>query len=312
MTRTTGPVAVLGLGSMGSGLAGRLLDQGVTVRVWNRTANRTQPLAEAGALATATPIEAVEGTSAAICAVADGDALSSVLRGPEGVLSGGSYPGALICAGTVSPDEVVRIAGREPSVLDVGMLGNRDHARSGDLRLFVGGAERVFTAGRPLLELLGKEVVHLGELGSGMRIKLLLNLLMGIEVQAMAEAAELAVATGLDRRQVLSAIAGSGFASPVMAFKSKRLAAGRFDQPDFRLCLMAKDLTLAAQQAAAAGLRLPLAAAAAETHVRATEQGLGDEDCVAVTQALTHDQSTRAPTHGQATQALTDDQGTSA
>jgi 3-hydroxyisobutyrate dehydrogenase len=292
MTCTSGPVAVLGLGMMGASLAGRLLDQGVQVRVWNRTAERTEPLAKAGAFAAARPIEAVEGTAAAICTVANGDALSAVLRGPDGVLSGGSYPGALICASTVSPDEVVRLAGNEPSVLDVGMLGNRDHARSGDLRLYVGGEERVFTARRPLLELLGKEVVHLGELGSGMRMKLLLNLLMGIELQALAEAAELAAATGLDRQQVLSTITGSGFASPVMAFKSKRLAAGHFDKPDFRLCLMAKDLILATEQAAAAGLRLPLTTAAAETHVRATEQGLGDEDCVAIAQALTRNPGT--------------------
>ncbi|WP_406499813.1 NAD(P)-dependent oxidoreductase [Streptomyces sp. NBC_00846] len=284
---TTGPVAVLGLGTMGTGLATRLLDQGVQVRVWNRTAERAEPLVRAGAVAAAHPADAVEGTSAAICTVADGEALAAVLHGPDGILTEGSYPGALVCASTVSPEEVVRLTGDAHSVLDVGMLGNREHARSGDLRLFVGGEEHVFTSGRPLLELLGKEVVHLGELGSGMRMKLLLNLLMGIEVQALAEAVELAAATGLDRKLVLGTIAGSGFASPVMAFKSKRLAAGRFDEPDFRLSLMAKDLLLAADQAAAAGLRLPLVAAAAQTHVRATDQGHGDEDCVAVAHALT-------------------------
>jgi 3-hydroxyisobutyrate dehydrogenase len=287
MTRPNGPVAVLGLGTMGTGLATRLLGQGIAVRVWNRTAERTEPLARAGAFAAAHPADAVEGTSAAICTVADGEALATVLRGPGGILTGGPYPGALVCAGTVAPEEIVRLAVNTHSVLDVGMLGNREHARSGGLRLFVGGEERVFAAGRPLLELLGKEVVHLGELGSGMRMKLILNLLMGIEVQALAEAVELAGATGLDRKLVLSTIAGSGFASPVMAFKSKRLAAGRFDKPDFRLRLMAKDLQLAADQAAAGGLRLPLAAAAAQTHIRATEQGHGDEDCVAVTRALT-------------------------
>ncbi|MEI5010912.1 NAD(P)-dependent oxidoreductase [Streptomyces sp. PmtA] len=288
MTNTTnGPVAVLGLGTMGSGLASRLLDQGIQVRVWNRTSERAEPLARAGAFAASRPSEAVEGTSAAICTVADGDALRTVLRGPDGILARGGYPGSLICASTVAPEEVVRLAGDAPSVLDVGMLGNRDHARDGELRLFVGGEERVFTAGRPLLEMLAKEVVHLGALGSGMRMKLLLNLLMGIEVQAMAEAAELAAASGLDRKQVLRTIAGSGFASPVMSFKSRRLASGRFEEPDFRLRLMAKDLMLATEQAAASGLSLPLTAAAAETHVRATEQGFGDEDCAAVTRALT-------------------------
>jgi 3-hydroxyisobutyrate dehydrogenase len=288
MTRATdGPVAVLGLGTMGSGLAARLLDQGIAVRVWNRTAERTEPLAEAGALVAAHPADAVAGTTAAICAVADGEALGAVLRGPDGVLADGPYPGVLICASTVAPEEVVQVAGDCPSVLDVGMLGNRDHARDGELRLFVGGEEQAFDAGRALLRILGKEVVHLGALGSGMRVKLLLNLLMGIEVQALAEASELAAACGLDRQLVLKTIAGSGFASPVMAFKSRRLASGRFDEPDFRLRLMAKDLMLASKQAAAVGLHLPLATAAAETHVRATELGLGDEDCAAVTRALT-------------------------
>lgn len=288
----TGPVAVLGLGTMGTGLATRLLDQGVEVRVWNRTAERAEPLARAGAVAATHPADAVEGTSAAICTVTDGEALAAVLHGPDGILTGSPYPGALVCASTVAPEEVVRLTSKIDSVLDVGMLGNREHARSGDLRLFVGGEERVFTAGRPLLELLGKEVVHLGELGSGMRMKLLLNLLMGIEVQALAEAVELAAVTGLDPKLVLSTIAGSGFASPVMAFKSKRLAAGRFDEPDFRLSLMAKDLLLAADQATAAGLRLPLVAAAAQTHIRAADQGHGDEDCVAVVHALASNQGT--------------------
>ncbi|WP_030752101.1 NAD(P)-dependent oxidoreductase [Streptomyces sp. NRRL S-31] len=287
MTRTThGPVAVLGLGAMGAGLARRLLDEGVQVRVWNRSADRTAPLARAGAHVAAHPAEAVAGTSAALCVVADGEALGTVLRGPDGVLADGPYPGVLLCASTVAPEEVVQIAGDLPRILDVGMLGNRDHARDGELRLFVGGEAQTFDAARPLLETLGKEVVHLGALGSGMRMKLLLNLLMGIEVQALAEATELAGACGLDRQQVLKTIAGSGFASPVMAFKSRRLAAGRFEEPDFRLRLMAKDLMLATKQAAAAGLSLPLATAAAETHVRATEQGLGDQDCAAVTRAL--------------------------
>ncbi|MEU2423719.1 NAD(P)-dependent oxidoreductase [Streptomyces sp. NPDC007851] len=288
MTRTAnGPVAVLGLGTMGSGLAARLLDRGTQVRVWNRTPERAEPLAEAGAVVAAHPADAVAGTSAAVCVVADGEALGSVLRGPDGVLSEGPYSGVLVCASTVSPEEVVQIAGDTPSVVDVGMLGNRDHARDGELRLFVGGTEEAFDACRPLLEALGKEVVHLGALGSGMRMKLCLNLLMGIEVQALAEVTELATACGLDRQSVLKTVAGSGFASPVMAFKSRRLGSGRFEEPDFRLRLMAKDLMLATKQAAAVGLSLPLTAAAAETHVRATEQGLGDQDCAAVTRALT-------------------------
>ena len=148
-------IAVVGLGTMGSGLASRLLDQGIQVRVWNRTPERAEPLARAGAFAASRPSEAVEGTSAAICTVADGDALSTVLHGPDGILARGGYPGALICASTVAPDEVVRLAGDAPSVLDVGMLGNRDHARDGDQVVRAGGK----------LAALGEQVdipAHLG------------------------------------------------------------------------------------------------------------------------------------------------------
>jgi 3-hydroxyisobutyrate dehydrogenase len=166
------------------------------------------------------------------------------------------------------------------------MLGNREHARTGGLRLYVGGDDAAFAAGRPVLDLLAKEVAHLGGPGSGMRMKLILNLIMGIEVQALAEAAELGAALGLDRGRVLATVAGSGFASPVMSFKSRRLASGHFAEPDFRLRLMAKDLVLAADECAVAGLRLPLVQAAADTHVRAVGQGRGDDDCAAVVHAV--------------------------
>lgn len=286
MNRLDGPVAVLGLGTMGSGLAARLLDQGVQVRVWNRTAQRTAPLTEAGAVAAASPLEAVTGAAAAICAVADGEAFEAVLHGPGGVLAQGPYSGVLVCAGTVDPATVTRASAQTPQFLDVGMLGNHEHARRGELRLFVGGPEDTFAAARPLLELLGKEVVHLGAAGSGMRMKLLLNLLMGIEVQALAEAAELGAALGLDRQMVLATAAGSGFASPVMAFKSRRMATGQYGRPDFRLRLMAKDLQLAVDESLTAGVRLPLTEAAAATHLSATRQGHGDDDCAAIVHAV--------------------------
>ncbi|GDY28817.1 NAD(P)-dependent oxidoreductase [Gandjariella thermophila] len=276
------PVAMLGLGVMGAGLAERLLDSGTSVRVWNRSPERAAPLGARGAAVAATPVEAAAGTGATIVAVADGEALDGVLLGRHGVLADGGYPGILLCASTVSPDDVPELARRASGVLDVGMMGNREHARAGQLRLYVGGDASVLAAARPLLDLLGKQVVHVGPLGTGMRLKLLLNLLMGVELQAMAEATELGVAGGLDRQVVLDAIAHSGFAAPVMAFKASRLASARFGDPDFRLRLMAKDLALAVAQAAGAGLRLPVTEAASRTHQAAVDRGYGDDDCAAV------------------------------
>jgi 3-hydroxyisobutyrate dehydrogenase len=276
------PVAVLGLGVMGAGLSERLLEAGMSVRVWNRTPERATALGERGATVAATPAEAAAGSGAVIVAVADGAALDGVLLGAQGVLADGAYPGLVLCASTVSPDHVPELDRRACGVLDIGMMGNRDHARAGQLRLYVGGDPAVLTAARPLLDLLGKQVLHVGPLGTGMRLKLLLNLLMGVELQAMAEATELGVAGGLDRQVVLDAIAHSGFAAPVMAFKASRLASARFDDPDFRLRLMAKDLALAMDEAAEAGLRLPVTEAAARTHRAAVNHGHGEEDCAAV------------------------------
>jgi 3-hydroxyisobutyrate dehydrogenase len=276
------PVAVLGLGVMGSGLGERLLDSGMSVRVWNRTPERAAALGGRGATVADTPADAATGTGAVIVAVADGAALDGVLLGPHGALADRTYPGIVLCASTVCPEDVPELDRRAAGVLDLGLMGNRDHARAGQLRLYVGGDPAVLDAARPLLELLGKQVLHVGPLGTGMRLKLLLNLLMGVEMQAMAEATELGVAAGLDRQVVLDAIAHCGFAAPVMAFRASRLATARFDDPDFRLRLMAKDLALAMDQAVESGLRLPVTEAAARTHRAAVEGGHGEEDCAAV------------------------------
>lgn len=278
-------VAVLGLGVMGGGIARRLVDTGAEVRVWNRSPQRAADVQEAGATACPTPAEAAAGAEAVILCLADGDALREVLHGPRGVLAGAAADTLLICAGTVAPGDAEALAARG-AVVDAGLLGNGSHARDGELRVFLGGNPEDTARATAVLTGLAKQIVPVGPIGSGMRVKLLMNLLMGVEMQAMAEAAALATAHGLDRTAVLRAIAGSGFASPVMSYKASRMVEERWTDPDFRLRLMHKDLRLVLEEAAAAGIRLPLAAAAAETHGQAVAEGLGDADCAAVAQTL--------------------------
>jgi 3-hydroxyisobutyrate dehydrogenase-like beta-hydroxyacid dehydrogenase len=271
---------------MGGGIARRLLATGVRPQVWNRSPQPARALGERGATVAATPAEAAADADVVIFSLADGEALSDVLFGPGGVLAAGPHPGTLVCAGTVAPADVVALAGRTPAVLDAGLLGNGRHAQDGELRVYLGGDPALVPPLRPVLDRLAKQVVHAGGLGAGMRLKLLMNLLMGIEMQAMAEAVALGVAGGLDRRLVLDAIGDSGFASPVMAFKARRMAADRFSDPDFRLSLMAKDLRLAVAEAAQAGVSLPATQAVSTTHRQAVEAGLGEEDCAAVVRVL--------------------------
>lgn len=283
--------AVCGLGVMGSGVARRLAATGATVGVWNRTARRATELQQYGPTAHPTPAAAVAGAEAVILCLADSDALREVLHGPGGVLAALSPDALLICAGTVAPADAAAL-GERGGVVDAGLLGNGDHARDGELRIFLGGAPQDTERAAAVLGGLAKQIVPVGPLGSGMRLKLLLNLLMGVEMQAMAEAAALAAAQGLDRAAVLRAIAASGFASPVMRYKSERMTARRWDEPDFRLRLMHKDLRLATEEAEAAGVAVPLTRAAAASHGQAVADGLGDADCAAILEIFDQARST--------------------
>ncbi|MEC3894054.1 NAD(P)-dependent oxidoreductase [Nocardiopsis alba] len=292
---TDGHMAVCGLGAMGSGLAHRLLSAGLNVRVWNRTPTRTADLVKAGAVADPTPGQAASGASTVFVCVSDDEAAETVLTGPNGVLGSLERNAVVALACTLSPQTVQELVERVgvEHVVDVGMLGNAEHARKGELRLYVGGASDTVKGLSPVLELLAKQVLHVGGTGQGMRLKLVINLIMGVEMQVMAEATALGIASGLDRSLVLEAIAESGFASPVMAFKARRMQTRRYDSPDFRLDLMAKDLRLAQEQGSAAGLGLPVTSATLATHQEAVGAGFGAKDCAAIESHL-------VPAHGEA------------
>lgn len=274
-------IGFIGLGAMGHGMAERLINRGHDVRVWNRTPAKAADLA---ALLASTPRDAATGASVVVLSVADGDALRHVTDGPDGALAGLDPEAVLINTSTVDPQEVRALDAAH--VVDAGVLGNLDHARDGELRVYAGGTETAFNRCREVLDDLGKEVVHVGALGAGMELKLVLNLVMGLEMQALAEAAAFGESRGLVRTQVLQAIAGSGFASPVMRFKTRRMVADRYGDPDFRLRLMAKDLALVADS-----VSLPMTDAARAVHDEAVAAGLGDLDCAAI---VTRFERTRA------------------
>ncbi|MDX6683531.1 MAG: hypothetical protein QOG94_3570 [Solirubrobacteraceae bacterium] len=275
-------IGFIGLGSMGAGMARRLLSTGHDVRVFNRTVGRAEDLVAGGAKLARTARDAADGADVVLLSVADGDALREVTDGPDGALAGLGRDAVLVNTSTVDPDAVrelaLRAGGRH--VVDAGVLGNMNHARDGELRVYAGGEPAAIERCRAVLDDLGKEVLHVGALGAGMELKLVLNLVMGLEMQALAEAVAAGVARGLDRTQVLEAIANSGFASPVMAFKTRRMIGRRYGDPDFRLRLMAKDLALVAD--GPGDLRLAMTDAARAAHDAAVADGLGDLDCAAI------------------------------
>jgi 3-hydroxyisobutyrate dehydrogenase len=173
-------------------------------------------------------------------------------------------------------------AGTGRHLVDACILGNGHHARQGELRFMVGGDQAEFERVQPLLSMLGKEVTHVGDHGLGASMKILLNMLMGIQMQALAEAVVFGRQAGLPPEVVLQTIAASGFSSPVMKFKCGVMQRRAFAQPDFRLALMRKDLGLIRGEAQRLGVTLPAAEGAYSVLTAAVQQGYGDLDCAAV------------------------------
>jgi 3-hydroxyisobutyrate dehydrogenase len=278
-------VGIIGLGTMGGGMASRLLDKEWDVTVHNRTAARSAAWADRAPVA-ASPAELATRADVVLVSVADEAAVEQVLFGQDGVCGALRVGGVVVDASTVSPDfaraTAERAARTGHPVLDARALGNGQHARQGELRFMVGGDPAVFARVRPVLDALGKEVTLLGGHGAGAAMKLVLNMLMGIEMQALAEAVVLGEGAGLARGDILRTIAASGFSSPVMRFKSGVMGRRAFDTPDFRLALMRKDLGLVRAEAQRSGVPLPAAEAAYTALTVAVQHGLGEQDCAAV------------------------------
>ncbi|WP_237774041.1 NAD(P)-dependent oxidoreductase [Actinosynnema sp. ALI-1.44] len=278
-------IGFLGLGSMGSGMAARLLESGFEVVVHNRTAAKAEALADRGAKVVATPADVARVADVLLLSLATGDVVKEVLFGPSGALTAGEN---LVIAdmSTVSPDAARALAAevseRGHRILDACVLGNAQHAASGELRFMIGGDADDVASVRPVLEPLAKEIVHLGDHGMGATAKVAMNLLMGVQMQALAEAVVFGERAGLPRDVLIKMIAASGYSSPVMKFKSGVMARRSFTQADFRLSLMRKDLLLALTDAGRLGVPMPATQASYEVLTAAVNSGLGDLDCAAV------------------------------
>jgi 3-hydroxyisobutyrate dehydrogenase len=279
-------IGFLGLGAMGSSMAIRLAEAGFEVAAFNRSEAKAVPLAVHGISIAGTPAQAAVDADAVMVSVATEEAVRDVLSGPEGALAA-ARPGTLVAdTSTVSPEAARAMAAMVTKAghraLDACVVGNARHARDGELRFMIGGAEADVTALRPVLDVLAKEVVRVGDHGMGATAKVTMNLLMGVQLQALAEAVVFGERAGLPREQLIEMIAASGFSSPVMRFKAGVMSRRAFGQADFRLSLMRKDLLLALAAAQRMGVCMPATTASYDVLTMAVNAGLGDQDCAAV------------------------------
>src|SRR5262245_32795234 len=186
-------VAVLGLGTMGGGMARRLVATGFRVAVWNRTPEKAEPFAVLGARVAESPEDAAATADVIISMVADDAASLEVWCGAHGALSRIRKSALLIDSSTISPPWAIELAGRAKAhgcdFLDAPVTGSKVQAASGDLLFVVGGEAPAVERARPLFAAMGSRgVVHAGPAGSGARLKLINNFVCGVQAAALAEA----------------------------------------------------------------------------------------------------------------------------
>jgi 3-hydroxyisobutyrate dehydrogenase-like beta-hydroxyacid dehydrogenase len=275
-------IGFLGIGEMGTPMAGRLLQAGHDVVVWNRSVERTAPLAQAGAAVAASPAKAAAGRDFVITMLATPEALENVLFGPEGLAPVLSPGQVWIDMSTVGPDEVRSAAARLPkgaSLVDAPVRGSVPQATSGRLDIFVGATDEDYERVRPILETLGS-VRHAGGPGAGAAMKLVANLALGAAIVTLGEALSLGESLELQRATLLDVLADSPI-GPIVKAKRANVESGQF-APSFKLRHAAKDLKLVTEAAAARGRDLKQARANRAWLDEAAAQGAADLDFSAV------------------------------
>jgi len=282
----THKIAFIGLGAMGGGMASRLLASGASVTVYNRTRSRGEALEAEGAVLADTPAAAAQGAEVVFLSLATSEVVEALLFGQDGAVSGLPEGAIVADMSTVAPDFAVSLQARLAETghrgLDACVLGNAQHAKDGELRFMIGGDAEDVAAIEPVLAPMSKEIVHLGPGGKGATAKLALNLLMGVQMQALTEAIVFGERAGLDRGVLIKLIAAGGYSSPMMKFKAGVMARRAFEKPDFRLKLMRKDLGLVLAETQRLGVPMPTTATSYDWLTAATNAGLGDHDVAAL------------------------------
>jgi 3-hydroxyisobutyrate dehydrogenase len=274
----------IGLGHLGSPMARRLLSAGFPLVVYNRDINKTEALSILGAEVARDPGKLASAVDVVLSCVADGAAVEAVYLGEGGVLRN-ARPGTRIFEmSTVAPDTSRKLyrAAREfgISVVDVAVSGSSPAAETGMLTLLGGGDRQDFDAAEAVFAAIAKQWFYMGPSGSGVAMKLVVNTLLGVGMQAIAEAVTLGASLGLPRDLLFETLAKTAVVSPVQA--GKLASTERHDYtPQFPIRLMKKDFGLALSAATRAGLRLPATEAAAAVNGLETVSG-GEEDFSAV------------------------------
>jgi 3-hydroxyisobutyrate dehydrogenase len=282
-------VAILGIGTMGSGMATNLIKAGFAVNVYNRTRAKAEPLAALGAQIADSPAAAASNADIILTMLADENASRTVWLGEHGALKAAKPEATLVESSTVTPAWIAELSSlahaRSLPFLDAPVTGSRVQAETAQLSILVGGDRVTLEKARPMLAAISKEILHLGPIGSGARLKLINNFLCGVQAASLAEALAWIERSGLNRDQSLNFLKSGAPGSPVFNALAARMIQATYEV-NFLLPLMRKDLNYALADAVLFDIPLRTASAAESRFSDAVQAGFDQKDMSAIIEPL--------------------------
>ena len=278
-------VGFIGLGIMGSAMAMNIHKKGFPLIVYNRTRNKAEPFAKLGVPVANSPREVAEKSDVVIDMVTDAPDVEEVLFGRDGVVYG-AHPGLIVIDMSTNSPEYARYFAKRLAeygieFLDAPVTGGDVGARQGTLTIMVGGKREVFEKVRPVLETMGKTIIYAGDVGNGQMLKLLNQIVVGIDMLAVAEAMALAKKAGIDMDKLFTVLSTGAANSFTVQYYMPKMMKSDYE-PGFRAAHLKKDLRYALETANKLGVPLPGTALTLELYNALVAKGLGDKG----TQAL--------------------------
>src|SRR5271166_4675073 len=266
----------IGIGYMGRPIARRLLEAGFRVTVYDRDPNKADELVRYGGTVAQSVSELSSSCNIVLSCLPSDQAVLDIYGGPDGVFAHARPGSVVVDLSTVYPEtsqELSRLGAKHGvEVLDVTMSGSTPVAEKGLLTLFGGGNKERFDSAESIFRVISQKYFYLGPSGSGATMKLVVNSLLGIGMQAIAEAVALGEKAGLDRNRLLDVLSQTAVVAPAHAGKLQRAKKSDYS-PQFPIRLMNKDFGLILHLAATVGVRMPAAGAAFEINARQSDEG---------------------------------------
>jgi len=282
-------VGFIGLGAMGFPMAANLVAAGAEVIVSNRSSGPVDRLEREGARRAGSLTELVENSDVVITMLPDSADVADVLRGPGGIFSALRSGQLLIDMSTISPVVTRELASEAGAMgadfLDAPVSGGDVGAREGTLAIMVGGAAAALERARPLFDVMGASITHVGDVGAGQVVKAANQIVVATTLAAIGEALVLATHNGVTREHTLSVLGGGGANSRMLELKRTKLATQSYE-PTFRATLQSKDLGIALASARESGVPLPLTAIVDQLYRVVESKGWGGLDHSVVVRAI--------------------------